>query len=98
MRSRCAGACFRTLVNLRVHLAAASLFLAGQVGSTFGHGDYHERMDYLTKAIEKSPSDPVLRFELATLHGQHGDLELALKDLDKVDALAPGKYPTDLLR
>lgn len=98
MRSGCAGACFRTLFSLRVHLAAAGLFLACQVGSIFGHGGYHERMDYLTKAIKESPSDPALRFELANLHGQHGDLELALKGLDKIDALAPGKYPTDLLR
>jgi tetratricopeptide (TPR) repeat protein len=98
MRSRLAGTCFRGLVSLRVHLAAASLFLACQEGLVLGHGDYHERMDYLTKAIQQNPSDPVLRFELANLHGQHGDLALALKDLDKIDELAPGKYPTDLLR
>ena len=87
------------LVSLRAQLAAvAGVFLVSQVESTFGHGDFHERMEYLTKAIEKNPSDPALRYELATLHGQHGDFELALKDLDKIDVLAPGKYPTDLLR
>jgi tetratricopeptide (TPR) repeat protein len=55
-------------------------------------------MTALTAAVEKNPSDPLLRFELANLYGQHGDLELALKDLDRVDALAPGKFLTDLLR
>jgi len=39
-----------------------------------------------------------MRFELANLHAQHGDTALALKDLDKVEALAPGKFPTDLIR
>ncbi len=98
MRSRLAGTCARGSLSLQVYLAAGVLFLACQAGLTFGHGDYHERMDYLTKEIEKSPADPVLRFELATLHGEHGDLKLALKDLDKIDELAPGKYPTDLIR
>jgi tetratricopeptide (TPR) repeat protein len=55
-------------------------------------------MTALTVAVETNPSDPLLRFELANLHGQHGDLELALQNLDRVDALAPGKFLTDLLR
>ena len=85
-------------MSLRVALATVSLLLAFEATSAFAHGDLHERMEYLAKAIEKNPSDPALRFELATLHGQHGDLKLALKDLDKIDELAPGKYPTELLR
>lgn len=66
--------------------------------SLFGHGGYHERIDYLTKALEKTPSDAALRYELANLQGLHGDLDLALENLDRVDALAPGKFPTDLAR
>jgi tetratricopeptide (TPR) repeat protein len=78
--------------------ALAGLALLLQVPSTFGHGGYHERIEFLTKALEANPADPVQRFELANLHGQHGDLELALKNLDRVDAEAPGKFPTDLIR
>lgn len=78
--------------------ALGVLLLLFQTGSLFGHGAYHERMTALTVAVEENPSDPLLRFELAKLHGQHGDLELALQDLDCVDALAPGKFLTDLLR
>lgn len=82
---------------------AAAALLAGfallfQTGLVFGHGSFHERIDYLNKALEQTPADPVLRFELANLHGLHGDTELALEDLEKVDALAPGKFPTDLIR
>lgn len=80
-------------------LAALSGFLLLlQTGSVLGHGGYHERIAYLTAETKKHPSDPLLRFELANLHGEHGDLQLALQNLDRVDALAPGKFLTDLLR
>jgi len=76
----------------------AGLLLLFQAGEVFAHGSFHERIDYLTKALEQTPADPILLFELASLHGLHGDTELALQNLDKVDALAPGKFPTDLIR
>jgi tetratricopeptide (TPR) repeat protein len=85
-------------LDRRALLAASSFLLLLQAELVFGHGAYHERMTALTVAVEQNPSDPLLRFELANLHGQHGDLELALEDLDRVDALAPGKFLTDLLR
>lgn len=74
------------------------LLLLLPAGAALAHGNYHERIDYLTGEIKKHPSDPVLHFELGNLHGQHGDLELALLDLERVDALAPGKFQTDFLR
>lgn len=78
--------------------ALGSLLLLLQAGSVLGHGGYHERIAQLTAETKKNPSDPLLRFELANLHGQHGDLQLSLQNLDRVDALAPGKFLTDLLR
>lgn len=63
-----------------------------------GHEGYHELLELQTRAVENSPSDPVARFELASSHAQHGDLALALQDLDRVDELAPGKYLTDFVR
>jgi tetratricopeptide (TPR) repeat protein len=83
--------------NIRL-LALAGLSLLFQAVSVFGHGGLHELIDAQKKKVEKAPSDPALRFELASLYGSHGELELALKNLDRVDALAPGKFPTDLLR
>jgi len=79
-------------------LALASLLLILPTRSVLGHGGYHERIDYLNRAVQKKPGDPNLHFELANLHGQHGDLQLALENADRVDTLAPGKFPTDLLR
>jgi len=81
----------------RLTALTLALILA-QTGAVLGHGGFHERIDYLTKALENTPSDPVVRFELANLQAQHGDTELALRNLDKIDALAPGKFPTDLIR
>jgi tetratricopeptide (TPR) repeat protein len=102
MRSWFGGTCFGTSVNrsgtVPYLLALGGLLLLLQAGSVWGHGGYHERIDFLTKALKKTPSDPALRFELANLHGLHGDLKLALQNLDRVDALASGKFPTDLLR
>jgi tetratricopeptide (TPR) repeat protein len=77
--------------------------LAGLLGllkpaPILAHGPFHERIASFTKAVEKNPSDPQLRFDLANLHAQHGDLRLALKQLDRVDVLAPGEFLTDLLR
>ena len=70
-------------MRTRFRLAAGSLLvgflLLFQTGLAFGHGSFHERIDYLTKALEQTPADPILRFELANLHGLHGDMELALE-------------------
>ncbi len=79
-------------------LALIGLLLLLHPGPAFGHGGYHERMAYLTAEVEKNPGDPLLYFELGNLHGEHGDWELALQDLGRVDALAPGKFVTDLAR
>lgn len=85
--------------RILLHPLTLTIFLLWlQTGSLLGHGGYHERIAYLTAAVEKKPSDPLLHFELANLRGMHGDLHLALRNLDRVDALAPGKFLTDLLR
>ena len=81
-----------------VLLVLGALLVPLSTGSVFGHGGYHERMAYLTAEVEKNPDDPLLYFELGNLHGEHGDWELALQDLERVDALAPGKFLTDLAR
>ncbi|MEY2549513.1 MAG: hypothetical protein QOD64_2095 [Verrucomicrobiota bacterium] len=69
-----------------------------QAGPIFGHEGLHELIAAQITAVAKNPSDAGLRLELASLYGRHGELQLALRNLDKVDALAPGKFPTDLFR
>jgi predicted Zn-dependent protease len=69
-----------------------------QLRPILGHEGLHELIAAQIKAVAKDPSDPGLRLELASLYGRHGELKLALQNLDKVDALAPGKFPTDLFR
>ena len=79
-------------------LALGVLLLVLAAASAFGHGGYHERIAELTAETKKNPSNPMLHFALANLHGQHGDLKLALQNADRVEAIAPGKFLTDLLR
>jgi tetratricopeptide (TPR) repeat protein len=79
-------------------LALAGLSLLLQTVSAPGHEGLHELIDAQKKEVEKAPSDPALRFELASLYGSHGELDLALKSLERVDGLAPGKFQTDLVR
>lgn len=62
----------------------------------WSHGALHDRIRELTAALAKNPNDVRLRFELADVYCQHGDWELALEQLAKVEALAPGQFPTGL--
>jgi predicted Zn-dependent protease len=79
-------------------LTVGGLLVLLNAGPVFAHEGYNELIASGSKAVEERPSDPALRFELASLHAQHRDLELALQNLDRVDALAPGKYLTDFVR
>lgn len=79
-------------------LALTTLSLMLPAVSVIGHEGLHGLIDSQKKKVEKAPSDPALRFELASLYGSHGELDLALKNLERVDLLAPGKFPTDLAR
>ena len=76
----------------------ASVLLVLSAGPALGHGGFHQRLAQLAVALEKSPNDPALHFELADVNGQHGDWQMALLNLDRVEELAPGKFPTSLLR
>lgn len=64
----------------------------------FGHGGLHERLAQLAAELEKNPNDARLYFELADVNCQHGEWQASLRNLDRVDELAPGKYLTGLLR
>jgi tetratricopeptide (TPR) repeat protein len=79
-------------------LAVAGLSLLLQRASVSGHEGLHELIDAQKKKVEKAPSDPAVHFELANLYGMHRELKLALLELERVDALAPGQFVTDFWR
>ena len=85
-------------LSLRVLVVACGLMLAALTGRALGHGGYHERLAQLAAELEKNPNDPRLHFELADVNGQHGDWQMSLLNLDRVEELAPGKFLTALLR
>ncbi len=72
--------------------------LAVFAGLAFGHGGFHERLAQLSAELEKNPLDARLHFELADVNCQHGDWPMSLRNLDRVEELAPGKYLTGLVR
>jgi predicted Zn-dependent protease len=55
-------------------------------------------MEQLAAAIEQDPTNAQLHFELADLNAQHGDWQLALLNLKRVDELKPGQYMTNVVR
>jgi tetratricopeptide (TPR) repeat protein len=67
-------------------------------GSIHAHGGFHERATALTAALKERPDDPDLLFQFALANLDHGDWEVTLLQLNRVEQLAPGKYPTDLVR
>ena len=79
-------------------LACWALAVAGLPEAASGHGAYHERIAELAAALARQPDDVGLHFQLADLHCQHGDWADALASLTRVDQLAPGRFPTDLVR
>lgn len=86
-----------TLRKLTV-LAQCSFVAALLVMQAWGHGPLHERIAELTAEVARKPDDAALRYQLAEICCQHGDWEIALTSLDSADQLAPGRFPTDLLR
>lgn len=76
------------------------LGLAGllPIPAALGHGAFHERLRELAAAVEASPRDARLHFELATVFCQHEDWMLALGSADSADEFAPRAFPTDLVR
>lgn len=88
---RCAHAAGWSLAPL-----ALSLLLAA--APAWGHGAFHERLRELAAALETSPRDARLHFELARIFCQHEDWLFALASADSADELQPNAYPTDLLR
>lgn len=67
-------------------------------GVGYGHGAYHEVVASLEKRIKDGTKEPELRFELACAHQEHGEWELALVELERVERLAPGVHETRLIQ
>lgn len=81
---------------LRSLAVFAALALA--IPTALGHGAIDERIAELTADLALAPGDVTLRFQLAEAHCQHEDWQAALRELARVEELAPGRFPIDLLR
>lgn len=66
--------------------------------AVLGHESHDERIAQLTSELAKRPDDSELHFLLARADIEHGDWELALPILEKVEQLAPGRFATGTSR
>ena len=62
------------------------------------HGAYHDVVATLAKKLQDKPDDAALRFRMAEAHAGHAEWRASLDELDRVDRLAPGKFPTAFIR
>lgn len=74
------------------------LALACDPPAAHAHGAIDEKIARLRAALLSEPGNAALRFELAAVHQEHGDWQIALGLLDKVEELAPEKFATGLVR
>lgn len=79
---------------LAVSFAAACLLPV----AAFGHGAIDERIAELTADLKLAPEDPMIHFMLADAHAQHEDWVAAMRSLARTEELAPGKFPTGIVR
>lgn len=63
-----------------------------------GHGAIDERIAELKAELVKTPDDAMTHYMLADAHVQHEDWVAAMRSLARAEELAPGKFPTDLVR
>ncbi len=80
-----------------IFLPAAVLGLAGPA-AVHGHGDVHEAIVILTRAIAEQPGKAALHLERASLYAQFDHFPEAIADLALVDTLLPGHDPALALR
>lgn len=80
---------------LAPNLVCLNIFLAG---ISYGHGAYHDVVASLGEELGKNLDDAALHFELAEAHVGHDEWRACLGELVRVEALAPGVYPTGFLR
>jgi len=77
---------------------AGLVLVCGLAVAARGHGADPEKLEELAAALRRAPDDPALLVAQARLLVEHGDHGVARRNLDRVDALAPGAYPTDDVR
>jgi tetratricopeptide (TPR) repeat protein len=82
-------------VRLLAVVCFSSLLLMERAAA---HGAYHDVVEEIRVKLQKKPDDAALRYRLAEAHAGHDEWQACLEELERVDRLAPGKYPTAYLR
>lgn len=72
--------------------------LCGLTPLLWAHGDYHELVTEIERALAKEPDNANLHFRLAVAHQEHGEWTSALISLERTERLAPGIHPTAFIQ
>jgi predicted Zn-dependent protease len=91
---------FPLLIRLMAGRLPLLVICAGMVliERAAGHGAYHDVVAAISAELQKKPDDAALRYRLAEAHAGHDEWQACLKELERVDRLAPGAHPTGFLR
>lgn len=73
-------------------------FVCAWISGVWAHGDYHDAVDEIGRALDLEPDNADLHFRLAVACQEHGEWTSALVALEKTERLAPGKHPVGLIQ
>lgn len=79
-------------------VSLGSAFVVLSVGQVFGHGAYHDVVAALSAQLQRNPGNAATRYQLAEAHAGHDEWQACLREINIVERLAPGEYPTPYLR
>jgi tetratricopeptide (TPR) repeat protein len=82
----------------RIVAIVALIIMIGGPARLRADGTYQEKLLTLDERLKSDPSDARAWFQRGCLCLLNGDWQVALVDLEKVDRLAPGRFPTDWMR
>lgn len=66
-------------------------------GRSYGHGDTHARLEYLSHVISNETESAELFLQRGQVHAQHGDWDKAISDYERAERLEPDTEHIDLL-
>lgn len=84
-------------VGRRACVVATALYLVG-LATAEAHGDLHEQIVAVTRAIDLRPGDATLYHKRAELFRAHGEPAAALEDFARAKAIDPSLLAVDLSR
>jgi tetratricopeptide (TPR) repeat protein len=85
-------------VSVKRTIAAGIAVCLASLLPAAGHGAYHDVVAAIQTKLKSQPENAELHFKLAQAHIGHDEWRACLDEVEQVERLAPGAYPTGYLR